>query len=296
MNLNLPRMLQQYSSLVMCFDSSCNIKWITEGVSKNTWSYSNFDTDRDGNVYFSGGFRDTISFPGHTVITWPGIKDMFFVKLDKNGAVKWVRQTRSSSADGRAVSSDANGNTYVTGYFKGAATFGNYQLISQTTSDMFLARYDSTGACLGATQFANGYGSRISQDASGNPNFIFLFDRTTHVNDSTYTSYGYTTDIVYAQCSAITGMGEAKTKASTQLVIYANPTTGKCNVTIPEELVHEKELTLTVYDAMGRAVERTTIRPAEEKIRLNLEAQAKGIYQVILESGSRRYSGKVVFE
>ena len=70
----------QYSSLVMCFDSSCNIKWITEGVSKNTWSYSNFDTDRDGNVYFSGGFRDTISFPGHTVITWPGIKDMFFVQ------------------------------------------------------------------------------------------------------------------------------------------------------------------------------------------------------------------------
>jgi len=282
------------SSMVLCFDSTCNIQWITEGVSKSTLSYSNFGTDREGNIYYTGCFRDTITFPGNRVITWPGIKDMFFVKLSKDGVVNWVRQIRPSSAEGKAVITDANGNTYITGYFKGVATFGDYQLTSLTSSDMFLARYDSAGNCMGVKQFANGYGTGLSQDASGDPNFLFLFERTTHFGDSTYTSYGYTTDIVYARCSAVTGAGESKSNVENKLVIYANPTAGRCNITIPDEFINQKKLTLQIFDSMGRLVQQTQVEITDRKLKLNMKSQAKGIYNAILSNGLKSYSGKIV--
>ncbi|MCX6303785.1 MAG: T9SS type A sorting domain-containing protein [Bacteroidetes bacterium] len=282
-----------FSSMVMCFDSACNIQWITEGISRMTYSYSNIAIDNASNIYYTGCFRDTISFPGNLVTTWPGRKDMFLVKLDKNGIVKWVNQTHASVAEGLDVISDDQGNSYTTGYFKGGGSFGNFYIPSISNKDMFLARYDSAGVCRGVINFADGNGDGLSQDVDGNPSFMFLFGSTTTVGQSTFSSYG-SSDFIFAKCSAITGTGETKSMIQNQLLIYANPTTGKCNITIPDDFLNEKHLSLKVFDSQGKLLQQVPVEKTEGKIKLNLEARGKGIYNAILSNGKRSYSGKIV--
>lgn len=48
-------------------------------------------------------------------------------------------------------------------------------------------------------------------------------------------------------------------RASVWLLLMI-PTTGLCTVTIPREFLREKQLTLLVYDAMGKLVENVLMR------------------------------------
>jgi len=80
-----------------------------------------------------------------------------------------------------------------------------------------------------------------------------------------------------------------------KLFIYANPTTGLCNINIPSAFEHEKNLLLYVYDQQGRLLKQTTIEMSEETIKLNMEALAKGMYTAVLSNGKKQFSGKIIF-
>ncbi|OFY33045.1 MAG: hypothetical protein A2X01_08850 [Bacteroidetes bacterium GWF2_35_48] len=80
------------------------------------------------------------------------------------------------------------------------------------------------------------------------------------------------------------------------LTIYANPNTGKCDIAIPEEFRNEKNLILKIYDLQGKEIQQAKIEMFENKIKLNIEAEAKGVYNVILTNGKKNYSGKIIFE
>ena len=49
-----------------------------------------------------------------------------------------------------SIGVDASGNIYVTGYFQGTATFGSNTLTSNGSSDIFIAKLDSSGNWLWA--------------------------------------------------------------------------------------------------------------------------------------------------
>jgi len=84
--------------------------------------------------------------------------------------------------------------------------------------------------------------------------------------------------------------------SSNTLLIYANPNTGLCNVTIPEEFRQEKKLTLQIFDQTGRLVQEVRVEMAGASVRLDIRAQAKGLYHAILSNGKKNYAGKIVFE
>ena len=63
-----------------------------------------------------------------------------------------------------------------------------------------------------------------------------------------------------------------------------------------EELINEKDFWLTVYDNMGRRISHRQLNDSEGKISMNLEHQAKGIYQVTLGNEKVRYFGRILFE
>ncbi len=66
---------------------------------------------------------------------------------------QWARAGRGADrGTGRDVATDTNGNVFVTGYFEGTYTFGATTLSSPGGTDMFLAKYDSTGRVLWAKQ------------------------------------------------------------------------------------------------------------------------------------------------
>lgn len=84
----------------------------------------------------------------------------------------WVSGSGGPGTDaGYAIAVDGAGNSYVTGSFEGSATFAMTNLTSQGLSDVFVAKYDSSGSLLwarqaGGTNADAGFG--IAVDAQGN--------------------------------------------------------------------------------------------------------------------------------
>ena len=104
------------------------------------------------------------------------------------------------------------------------------------------------------------------------------------------------TDFFTAKCSPITGIPDPKDPLSNALIIYANPTTGQCNVTIPEEFRNEKNLRLQIFDQTGRLVQEARVEMVGDSVKLDISAQAKGIYLAVLSNGKKSFQGKIVFE
>jgi hypothetical protein len=137
-----------------------------------------------GNNYIIGTFRDTATF-GSTTLTSQGGYDVFVAKLSTNGAWQWAKSAGGSSDDrGRGVAVDTSGNTYITGYFHGTATFGSTTLTSQgPPPDVFVAKLSTNGAWQWAKS-AGGpnydIGADVAVDASGNTYITGYFESTAY--------------------------------------------------------------------------------------------------------------------
>lgn len=80
------------------------------------------------------------------------------------------------------------------------------------------------------------------------------------------------------------------------LLFQPNPSFGKCIMTLPNDFVNKKNLTLSIYDNNGKLIQQKTIEMNDGKIILNLEAEAKGTYNVTLSNRQKSYNGKIVFQ
>ncbi|HKR04755.1 MAG TPA: hypothetical protein VJY62_08955, partial [Bacteroidia bacterium] len=128
-----------------------------------------FELDAANNVYMTGQFTDSINFDG-TILSNNHIFDMFFCKFDSNFNLKWAQQTNSSGVYGgkaTRIIPDVDGNFYIVGSFSGSATFDTFNLNSSATQDMFVARYDSSGTCIGIRNFGEAEAWAINLDGNG---------------------------------------------------------------------------------------------------------------------------------
>ena len=129
-------------------DSNGNWLWAKQagGTSSVAYGYS-IATDSSGNSYVTGYFGETASF-GSITLTSIGSWDIFVAKLDSNG--NWLGAIKAGGTIwdwGQSIAIDSEGNSYVTGFFEGSASFGNITLTSSGSSDIFVAKayipYDS---------------------------------------------------------------------------------------------------------------------------------------------------------
>jgi hypothetical protein len=107
------------------------------------------------------------------VIIW--LFTILFAK-SQSTAFQWAKQMGGIGGDvGYAVSTDAQGNVYTTGYFSNTSDFdpgpGTYTLSVSGHTEMFISKLDASGNFLWAKQFAGSatnYGKAIKVDALGN--------------------------------------------------------------------------------------------------------------------------------
>jgi len=132
-------------------------------------------TDANGNVYVTGYFQSPSITFGTTTLTNTGAFDIFVVKYDASGNVLWAKGVGGTKDDvGNGISTDANGNVYVTGFFYSTSiTFGTTTLKnhSNSTNDIFIVKYDANGNVLWAKNEGGlGYefGKSVATDANGN--------------------------------------------------------------------------------------------------------------------------------
>ncbi|MCC6182356.1 MAG: T9SS type A sorting domain-containing protein [Bacteroidia bacterium] len=290
------------AAFISAFDMVGDVKWLKlAGGGGNSGGGFDFSVDKNGNSYTCGTFSGTGTFDT-IVLTNPMNDDAFIAKYNIFGELQWVKQLNASGgAWGKNLSANIEGVSYMTGYFSGTANFGTYTVTASTTQDMFVARYDSNGVCLGVRNFGKAQGSAV---CTNNDNEywvagIFLSPTVTIGNTTfnNYTTSGYPSDLFVAKGDAPIGIETyQERKTANALHIYANPNKGTCNITIPDELLNEQNLVLIIYDVSGKIIQQQPVQIAQEKIKINLEAEAKGVYNVTLGNTKKIYSGKIVFE
>ena len=149
--------------------------------------------DSQGNQYVTGHFQGTATFGSYT-LTASGRTDVFVAKLDPSGDWLWaVKAGGTRDEIGRGIILDDAGNSWVTGYFTGTATFGSQTLTSSGRTDVFVARLDPSGNWLwavkaGGTEFDKGHD--IAVDNAGNAWVTGYFTGTATFGNQTLTSSG----------------------------------------------------------------------------------------------------------
>ena len=107
--------------------------------------------DQAGNVYITGYFSGTLTL-GTTTLESAGSDDIFVAKYDATGTPLWAKRAGGAAQDqafGVAVSGSA---VYISGIFLGTANFntpsatGSNEITSAGDGDIFIAKYDNTGA------------------------------------------------------------------------------------------------------------------------------------------------------
>ena len=160
-------------------DAAGNFLWAKAVGSNNIDNGYSIAVDPFGNVYTTGYFQGTLDFDpggGSFNLTSAGSYDAFIQKLDAAGNFIWAKACGGNFDDrGYAMTVDASGNVYTTGFFSDTVDFdpggGTFNLTSEGVYDVFVQKLDAAGnfiwaKALGST--SNDQGSSITVDPSGN--------------------------------------------------------------------------------------------------------------------------------
>ncbi|MDH4338376.1 MAG: SBBP repeat-containing protein [Candidatus Krumholzibacteria bacterium] len=128
-------------------------------------------TDASGNVFVTGHFSGTVDFGGGPLVS-AGSNDIVLAGYSPTGTHLWSRRFGGTSSDsGNSVATDASGNVFMTGIFRGTVDFGGGPLVSAGDYDIVIARYGPTGTHRWSRRFgSNGpdNGRSLATTASGN--------------------------------------------------------------------------------------------------------------------------------
>jgi hypothetical protein len=172
--------------------------------------------DTSGDAYITGLFS-TFGKPttfGKTTLTGTKGENVFVAKISSDGTWQWAVQAGSPTGGlqhndfGTGISVDAANNTYVCGTFKRTIDFGDASLVSAGSSDIFVAKYNSSGEFRWAKRAGGKAGDiakAISVDASGNSYVTGGFQGTADFGDTTLVSKG-NDDIFIAKYNSAGGL------------------------------------------------------------------------------------------
>ncbi|MEZ6048677.1 MAG: hypothetical protein R3C11_24495 [Planctomycetaceae bacterium] len=138
-------------------DPNGNVVWAKDIA--GTGSVSSYSLaiaiDAANNVYASGyftGVRDFDPGPGVHNLDAGSANDGFLLKLNNAGNFIWATNLASDTGYVQIsdLGVDSAGNVYITGAFSGTVDFnpgpGTAELTKTTTTNLFVAKYNSTGA------------------------------------------------------------------------------------------------------------------------------------------------------
>lgn len=159
--------------------SSCIAKF--DGQGNELWrQYLSGDVAINGITWFpnyvciTGSFTNSFQI-GTTTLISQGLHDVFTACYTSNGNFVWANSYGGSQDDyGNGICSNTSGNIYLTGAYSGTANFGTSNLVCQGTSNMFMAKINSSGNILllksasSQDSTVGSSGSKIKTDILGN--------------------------------------------------------------------------------------------------------------------------------
>jgi hypothetical protein len=173
-----------YQHYLNKYDASGNLLW-TKTTGTTGCTAAAICIDNAGNILLTGEFTAYSSYPLYfdtiALVSLNNSRDIFTVKLDSSGNVKWAKRAGGPWDDlwGSGISTDGAGNVYVTAGVNlgNVFIFGNDTLQSPTSVPCFsLLKYDANGneqwgRLAGYTQSTGSYfpsAEAICTDVNGN--------------------------------------------------------------------------------------------------------------------------------
>ncbi|MGQ0827406.1 MAG: SBBP repeat-containing protein [Bacteroidota bacterium] len=277
------------------YDTSGNVLWAKSAG--GTWddNGNSIAVDNYGNSFITGNFwSDTITFGNIDLkkLGSPGNSgDIFVVKYDASGNVIWAKKAGGSYHDqSSGISTDLNGNLYLTGCFNDTITFGNTTLIDTAGYPaIFIAKYDASGNPLWAKSAEgtrNNEGYSVCTDRNNNVLITGHFAGTCIFESNTLISVdSFSSDILLVKLDNITGIEE--NNSPNNLTIYPNPGNGQINIISPNNI---DELKIT--NLLGQIIYQST--PSKKNISIQLEKS--GIYFATLTCNKQTITKKLIID
>jgi len=131
------------TKLLDSFSQDWELSAKLEGTNVNP-VFSLLDDDRNTYVY---GEYNTSLITTDSTYNSQGLRDIYFLKIDTLGQIKWINSIGSASNDFTSgIAVDDTGNFYISGFFINTIYFTpTYSLSTTGSFDFFLAKYNSSG-------------------------------------------------------------------------------------------------------------------------------------------------------
>lgn len=167
------------------YSPSGELLWATRGGGPGGDESFGITADDAGNVWITGYAGDGAVFGSTTLSGGSGF--IFVAKANPNGTWLWANKNGDTGAygddRGHAITADPQGNSYITGYIKGNAIFGDTILntLSGDEPAAFVAKLDSSGEWVwsyptfGITYGDRSWGHGIDVDGFGDLVIAGLF-------------------------------------------------------------------------------------------------------------------------
>ncbi len=176
------------------FDKAGVLQWARSGGGRGSDFCGAVAVDRTGAVVVVGDFERTAAIGGQ-LLTSLGVADIFVARYTADGQPSWAQRAGGAGMDSAySVAVDAAGSIHVAGEFYGKAGFGDAaSLISFGETDIFVAKYASTGGASWAKKFgglSSDTSGGLALDSAGAIHLIGGFAGTATFDSSTLTSGG----------------------------------------------------------------------------------------------------------
>lgn len=160
----------------------------------------------DGSLLVGGDGFGTFALGTFTLNT-AGNSQAYIARVSAAPTIDWVRNAGGATAhaSSESVAVDPAGNRYVTGWYRGDASFSGNPLKSvQSSTDAFLAKYDKSGSLQWVRSFGGkdwDVGRSVAVDRSGNCYVAGEFNGTATFGSTSLVGKGYE-DVFLAKYSS----------------------------------------------------------------------------------------------
>ncbi len=182
------------------FDPSGNFIWghSMGGSNNDVGQAIAIDPSGNGDIYFTGEYRDTVDFDPDTsqIFNLASIakEDIFISKFDSSGNFKWAKAIGGTGIDySNAIAFDpsGDGSLYITGNFEKTIDFdpglGTFNVTSLGTDDIYITKLDKLGSYVwtkvfGGTGYDWGLSIAVAPTGSGDIYLTGGFENTVDFN------------------------------------------------------------------------------------------------------------------
>jgi len=129
-------------------------KWKMTSGSTLDDSWSDLKIDRDGNIICAGVFWVEMNLGGIKLENEVGGKSIFLAKFNPSGQIVWGKSFDGTALkEMRGIDTDADGNIYMTGYFREQLFLDSISLEARGGTDAFVAKLNAEGTPIWARSF-----------------------------------------------------------------------------------------------------------------------------------------------